>query len=107
MRYATKYFGEVEIPKEKLINFTGAIYGFEELREYFIIHFEQGNDGMLCLQSAQDEGLAFILFNPYYIMPSYEPKISEEDFKLIHADKDDELLVYVIAVIKESGEVTV
>ncbi|MEG0020151.1 MAG: flagellar assembly protein FliW, partial [Oscillospiraceae bacterium] len=60
MRYDTKYFGEVEIPKEKILTFNGAIYGFETQKEYFLVHFEEDNDGMLCLQSAQTPELSFI-----------------------------------------------
>lgn len=107
MKYATKYFGEVEIPDEKILKFAGTIYGFEDLSEYFLVNFEPDEDSMLCLQSAQRPELAFILFNPYCIMPSYQPKMSDEDFAAIKAKINDKLLVYVIAVIKENGEVTV
>lgn len=107
MRFKTKYFGEIEIAKEKILTFAGAIYGFEGKKEYFLVNFEPDDDSMLCLQSAQDPELAFILFNPYNILPTYEPKMTDDDFKSIKAKSKDSLLVYALAVIKENGDVTI
>jgi len=104
MKIQTKYFGEIETSEDEKIHFPGGIFGFETPADFLIIRFEDDNDAMLCLQSAADERLAFVLLNPFYICENYAPKLSDSDLESLNATEATPMLVYAIAVVRENFE---
>ncbi|MDR0975038.1 MAG: flagellar assembly protein FliW [Ruminococcus sp.] len=67
----TRDFGEVEIIDEKIINFPDGIPGFENDHRFAVLS-PLGEGVYPCwLQSIDDAGTCFIVFNPYEIVPDY------------------------------------
>ena len=59
----------------------------------------------MCLQSAEEPQLAFILMNPYYICPDYDPySIPEKELKSLGLSETTKHTVYCIAVIRDNFE---
>ncbi len=106
----TKYFGDIDVKDEEIITFEPGIFGFEEDTKFVLLSFlddegESSEDFVLCLQSVSEPYLAFILMNPYYIDPSYDPyTIPEEELLDMGITETTKHSVFCIAVIKDNFE---
>jgi flagellar assembly factor FliW len=94
----TRDFGEVEIDKEYILNFVQPIYGFEEFKSYALISQEDTEGVFARLQSVDDSGICFIIFNPDLLKDDYEFSLSDEYLETLG---DGEYEVWVIAVIRD------
>ena len=98
----TKYFGEVTFSRDEILTFDNGIFGFENSKKFALINFEDGTDAMVCLQSTEDEELAFVLMNPFFLMPDYQPELKAGEIKSLEIDdKTKGVLYYVVCVVKE------
>ena len=102
MKIHTKYFGEITIAEEKILNFPDPIPGFPQLHRYVLIPFFDEDDSMLCLQSVEESELAFVLLNPFLIEENYEPRLTDDDLAALQSHKNNPLAFYVLAVVKEN-----
>lgn len=101
MKINTKYFGEMDVTNEEVISFPETIPGFEDSSKYIIIRFYDDDDSLLCLQSISKTEVAFVLLNPFYMVPDYKPSFSQDDLSLLQANEDTPLAFYAIAVVHE------
>ncbi len=99
----TKYFGEVTFSKDEILTFENGIFVFEDSKKFALMYFEDGTDAMVCLQSIEDEDLAFVLMNPFFLLPSYQPELKDSDIELLELDENTEgVLYYAVCVAKDS-----
>ncbi|MDR0904044.1 MAG: flagellar assembly protein FliW [Ruminococcus sp.] len=71
MLIETRDFGEFEINDDTIITFPEGIPGFENLRRFAVLS-PLGEGVYPCwLQSIDDPGTCFIVFNPYEIVSDY------------------------------------
>lgn len=101
MNANTKYFGDISYEAEDIILIPEGLFGFEAEREYLLIHFKEENNTLLCLQSLQDENLAFVLTNPFCVIPEYHPVLSKEDMEFLTLSDDSDVTFYSICVIRD------
>ena len=76
MQIKSRIFGEIEIDDEKIITIPNGIMGFEQYQKYAIA-FDSENEsknGIMWLQSLEEENLAF---------PVMDPTIIKEDYNLV------------------------
>ncbi len=97
-----KYFGNITFEENDIILVEEGLIGFSSYIKYLPISFEEGNDGMISLQSLEDEGLSFILMNPFKLFPDYNPIPTKEDMRQLGAEKEEDISYYVISVIGAS-----
>ena len=83
MIYKTRDFGEREIPDSKVIIFKQPVFGFDDYKRYTLIFDEEIGEQIVWLQSLEEPGLCFLLFNPSQFEDFYKPEITEENEKLI------------------------
>lgn len=102
----TKYFGKFEYAKKDIIIFENGLFGYDNERNFILIKFDIENDNLLCMQSVENENLAFVVVNPFLICESYDPKLSDEDKKLIYSETNDIIAFYSICVIGENLDKT-
>jgi len=57
----TKYFGEIDIEDGGVLDFPAGLFAFEEEKKFVLLPFEGSESTLLCLQSVQNEGLAFVV----------------------------------------------
>lgn len=100
----TKYFGNISYNAEDIVEIPEGLFGFETEREYLLIHFKEENSTLLCLQSLKDENLAFVLTNPFCIIPDYHPVLSKEDIEFLTLSDDSDVTFYSICVIRDKPE---
>jgi len=99
MRVLTKFFGEVELDDNKILEFPSGIIGFEQYKRYAIIYDEdKGADATISwLQSLDEPTLALPVVNPLSIVPEYSPMIEDELLKPL-GDPADEDLLFLLAM---------
>lgn len=94
MTLETRLFGNIEIDGNKIINFKNGMIGFEELKQFMIIHdSEKENSKILWLQSLDEGQIAFPVIDPLLICENYNPVVEDELFKSIGEIVNDEILV--------------
>lgn len=104
MKTNTKYFGEITYEAEDILSIPEGLFGFETEKSYLLIHFDENDSALLCLQNLQDEDLAFVLTNPFCIMPDYRPVPAREDMEALGLSDDSEVTFYSICVIHDKLE---
>lgn len=90
--------------KEELICFPDGLFGFEQYKDFLPLLVEEDNDALLWLQSTDDEALSFVIMNPFYLMPEYEPVLSAQDYDRLGTRDSDQISFYVICVADKSPE---
>ena len=101
MKLATKAFGLIEIDERQKIVFPRGLFGFEEYTDYVLLDSE--SQPFYWLQSMDDEGVAFILVNPFLFRPDYEVDIPNEELSDIGIASPEEALIFVIVTIPPDG----
>lgn len=96
MNIVTKRFGEVGVDVNKVINFNSGLIGFEEYKQFMLIHdAEDENAKILWIQSIDEPELALPVINPLIVNPDYNPVVEDELFKNIGEFENGEMLVLV------------
>lgn len=102
MEMNTKYFGKLPYDEKEVLLIPDGLFGFESLKEFVIIRFENDNNVLLCLQSLKEESLAFIIINPNAFLSDYNISLTDEDLYDLNSNKDTSLLFYCICVIQDN-----
>jgi len=100
MNIKTRDFGDIAVDEKDEINLTCGMYGFDEYKKFVILK-ENPEDDIMYLQSIENVELSFVLIDPFAILNSYEPSLSEEDLTELKVKSEAELKFLVIAIIKE------
>lgn len=98
MKVKTRDFGEIEVDNESILTFSQPPFGFEEYKSYAIIRDEGVGEHIAWLQSVDEPGVCFILFDPSSLSHFYTPLLPKE---LENELGDGELVCWVIAVVPE------
>lgn len=107
MKVLTKYFGEIEISKDNIITFNDGVYGFEKYRKYIVIDIEN-NKNFKCLQSIEEEYIAFIITNPWNFFKGYEIDIPDDELENLNiVEIEDMEIQTIVTVPKDMKKMTV
>lgn len=99
MNIKTKFFGEIEIDENQIINFVEGIPGFPEEKQYIILKDEDSD--FTFLQSVNTETLCFITLPPALIVGDYSFDLSDETVEKLELEDPEDVLVYTILNIPE------
>jgi len=78
----TSRFGEIDVDKNKVINFARGILGFPEAKRYVVLdHMNNPEIPFKWLQAIDKSDLAFVITDPLLFYPDYNPGIEEKDLK--------------------------
>ena len=100
MKLQSKYFGEIEYLDEDVISFSVGLFGFEEEHRFLLLPFEGSAGTLLCFQSVQTPALAFVVMDPFALMPDYTPVLQPNELKDLGVSDSQELGFYVLCVVK-------
>ncbi|MCI8408562.1 MAG: flagellar assembly protein FliW [Lachnospiraceae bacterium] len=80
MLVKTKYFGEIDLTEDKILEFENGIMGFEEYTRYTILYDreEEKKGNIMWFQSVEEPALALPVISPFYVKKDYNPEVSEE-----------------------------
>jgi flagellar assembly factor FliW len=101
MKIMTKPFGEIEVNEKQKIHFPDGLFGFEEVKHYFLLDSQEGP--FYWLQSAEHPDLAFVLIDPRVFKDNYTLDLREEDYRAIEAVKGD-VIDFSIVTVPEDPE---
>jgi flagellar assembly factor FliW len=103
MKLLTSRFGEVELETEKIITFPHGVPGFEDKKQYIILHPEMDSP-FSYMQSTDDEELAFIVTNPFAFFPDYQFNLSEEMEQEIQLHNESDVMIFSIVSVSGISE---
>ena len=101
MRVQTKFFGEVELDDNKVIEFPNGIIGFEDFKKFAIIYdIEDDRDTKISwLQSFEEPTLALPVVDPLAVTTEYAPMIEDELLKPLGNPADEDLLFLLVMTV--------
>lgn len=90
----TKFFGEVELADEKVLDFPNGLIGFEDYKKFAIMYDEEskGATRISWLQSLDEPLLALPVIDPLAIVEEYVPVIEDELLETLGSPADEDLL---------------
>ncbi len=97
----TKYFGEIEVEDGGVLDFPAGLFAFEEEKKFVLLPFEGSESTLLCLQSVQNEGLAFVVMNPFALCPEYAPVLQSGELERLGVTDSRALCYYVMCVVRD------
>lgn len=100
MRIKTKYFGEIEITEEMVVEFPNGLLGFAESKKFAILDVPQA-PGFRFLQDTENTYVSFMMVSPWEFFPDYEAVIEDNELQAIktEAASESDLEVYLIVTI--------
>ena len=101
MRVQTKFFGEVELDDNKVIEFPNGIIGFEDFKKFAIIYDieDDRNTKISWLQSLEEPTLALPVVDPLAVTTEYAPMIEDELLKPLGNPADEDLLFLLVMTV--------
>lgn len=101
----TRYFGNLDVPDDRIIHFENGLKGFEEHKKFAIINNYDTEEPVpfFWMQSLSDPDLAFVITVPFIFKPDYAFELPIEIEKSLNIDEHSELGIYSIVTIP--GEV--
>lgn len=99
----TREYGEIQVSEENKIIFQKPIFGFEELKEYYLIPLEEPEQFTL-LQSADHMDISFILTQPRLFISDYILDIDDNDASLLSITNHEDIVDYAIVTIPQNIE---
>ena len=96
LKLQSKYFGEIEYEAKDVIRFPAGIIGFEEEQAFLLLPFEGSGGGMLCLQSVATPALAFVVLDPFTLLPDYAPELEPADLRQFGVAEAGDLGFYAV-----------
>lgn len=94
--------GTFNVDNSQKIIFEDGIFGFEHIKEYYLI--DANLAPFMLLQSIEDEAIGFIVCDPFLFFPDYEFDLSDDAKEKINLEKSDDLLVLVIITLADKIE---
>ena len=99
-------FGTINVDPEKVIDFPQGILGFEDLKKYALLVFEE-YEPLQFLISIDDPEVTFPVISPLLVMEKYIPNITKDEIALLGDFADEDLIMYAIVTIKaDSNQAT-
>lgn len=96
----TKYFGGLDYEQKDMVYLEDGLFGFEDDKNFLLIHFGDKDSIFMCLQSLDHVDLAFILADPFILTPHYDPIIAKEYERRLPQEMDSPVVYYSICVLK-------
>jgi len=100
MKVNTKFFGELEAEEKDIISFEDGIPGFPELHNYLIVH-DDSNEYFSYLQAVEDVNVCFVITSPFFIIPDYNVRISDDTVKKLEIQEENDVMLYCIISVPE------
>lgn len=95
MKIQTKFFGQIEIDTNSIINFEHGIPGFEDLKEYILLGIDD-NENLKCLQSIKEIHVCLLMISPWMYFKDYEIQLSDEEINELKIKNEHDVAIYNI-----------
>ncbi|MCC4114162.1 flagellar assembly protein FliW [Aromatoleum toluclasticum] len=103
MKIESQVFGSVDIPDDKVIEFPAGLPGFEECRNFALVHEDGSTASLFQLQSLDNPAAVFSITGAERLGVNYEFGLSDDEVAQLKLTNPAEAFVAVI-VRKDEGE---
>ena len=97
--FSTVRFGEVTIPKSRVLSFPRGLVGMPSAKNFVFLHQEDANSPFFWMQSVDDPRLAFVVCEPQLFFPGYTVPLSGEEQQFLGIQKAEDGTACVILVV--------
>ncbi len=94
----TRNFGSIEVRSDQIIYLEPGLLGFSQHHRYVLIEHHRETP-FLWLQCLDQEGLAFVVVDPRYLVADYQPGPLAQAMRDLKIDRPEDLKVLVILTI--------
>ena len=101
MQLETKHFGTITIDEAKILTFPDGIPGFEEKTRFALVQNPEPEVPFHWLQSVEEEGLTFVVTNPFLIRFNYDFDLPEHVVKKLEIQGQEDVQIFCIVRIPE------
>ena len=106
MLIKTKFFGEVNLPEEKIITFDRGLIGLTDYKKFTILYdCEKEESNVSWLQCVEEPALALPVVKPWIVKEDYNPIVEDELLNHLGELTEDNLVLLltmtVLADIKQ------
>ena len=81
------------------------LLGFERIKDYLIVS-NPDEEPFWWLQAKGDTALAFVVINPFLVVPDYNPDIPQSDTEFLGLNEPDDALLLNIVTVHKQGHAT-
>ena len=79
MLVQTKFFGEIDLPEEKIVTLERGLLGLEQYKKYTILYdCEKEEANISWFQSVEEPTLALPVIKPWLVKEDYDPVVEDE-----------------------------
>ena len=79
MLVQTKFFGEFDLPEEKIVTLERGLIGLEQYKKYTILYdCEKEEANISWFQSVEEPTLALPVIKPWLVKEDYDPVVEDE-----------------------------
>ncbi len=100
VRFTHVRFGDQETTQDRIISFPDGMPGFERFKSYALFE-DPASEPFQWFLSIESQELGFVVINPLYLWPDYDPKISKDDLKSLEIAKPEHILIYTIVTLSD------
>jgi flagellar assembly factor FliW len=99
-------FGQIEVDPNTIIHFPLGIPGFEECKDYKLLHEDSNQPKVLWLQSLDDQAVLFTLIEAERLGLNYMLTLSDEECTHIDLKSADDAQLFLILSRPENQEIS-
>ncbi|GAA5178053.1 flagellar assembly protein FliW [Niveibacterium umoris] len=96
MQIESAQFGTIEVADDKLIQFPGGLPGFEDCRDFALLHPDADQPRVFYLQSSTHPDVAFSIASPDQFGLHYEFTLTDDELASIELQRAEDAAVMVI-----------
>ena len=105
MLVKTKFFGEVELPEEKIITLERGLRGLEQYKKFTILYdCEKEQTNISWFQSLEEPALAIPVIKPWLIKEDYNPIVEDELLTGLGDLTEENLVILLTVTVPENIE---
>ena len=105
MLVKTKFFGEVELPEEKIVTLDRGLIGLEQYKKYTILYdCEKEETNISWFQSVEEPTLALPVIKPWLVREDYNPVVEDELLESLGELTEENLVILLTMTVPENIE---
>ena len=102
MLVKTRFFGEVDLPEEKILTFEHGLIGLGEYKKFTILYdCDKEDSNISWLQSVEEPSFALPVIKPWLVKEDYNPVVEDELLKHIGELTEENLVILTTMTVPE------
>lgn len=98
MKVESSRFGTIEVQEESVVTFPEGLFGFPEVGSFAIVPHSKDSP-FRWLQSLDNPELAFLVMDPWLVVPDYTPIISDLDAGSLGLSDETLKVIYAVVTV--------